>query len=201
MTQAKPKPKLTFEEFLEYDDGTDKRYELDNGVLIEVAPESDLNIRLALWLAELLRSVVSWKLIRTHASTIEVKPLPGLSRQNRYPDLMILTSELLVRLETEKSSAIKLDMPNPTLVAEFVSPYERTSDENYQRDYVGKRKQYEHRGIPEYWIVDATARKVTVLILKDHRYTEQVFTGQDEIDSTAFPELELTADQIFSEYL
>jgi Uma2 family endonuclease len=30
--------KMTVEEYLTYDDGTDKRYELENGVLIEMPP-------------------------------------------------------------------------------------------------------------------------------------------------------------------
>lgn len=45
MTQAAaPKPKIfTFEEYLAYDDGTDTRYELVDGELVEMPPESDDN--------------------------------------------------------------------------------------------------------------------------------------------------------------
>ena len=32
--------KLTFEQYLEYDDGTDNRYELCDGELVKVPPES-----------------------------------------------------------------------------------------------------------------------------------------------------------------
>jgi hypothetical protein len=42
MTQAKPRFS-TFEEYLSYDDGTDKLYELFNGELIELPPESGEN--------------------------------------------------------------------------------------------------------------------------------------------------------------
>ncbi|NJL23339.1 MAG: Uma2 family endonuclease, partial [Leptolyngbyaceae cyanobacterium SM1_3_5] len=38
MTQATRK--LTFEEYLAYDDGTDTRYELVDGVLVEMPTES-----------------------------------------------------------------------------------------------------------------------------------------------------------------
>jgi len=200
MTQATTQPRMTFEEFLAYDDGTDTRYELTNGVPVEVPEESDLNLKLARWLARLLEAVVEFDLIRTHASTVQVTPLPGINKENRFPDLMVLTPDLDRLLEKEKSSAIRLDMPNPALIAEVVSPYKNDRDPNYQRDYVDKRKQYEHRRIPEYWIVDPTAQKVTVLQLKGDNYTEQIFTEQDSIDSTAFPALELTADQIFARY-
>ncbi|MBD2261033.1 Uma2 family endonuclease [Pseudanabaena sp. FACHB-2040] len=42
MTQAAART-LTFEEYLAYNDRADTRYELVNGELIEVPPESDLN--------------------------------------------------------------------------------------------------------------------------------------------------------------
>ena len=200
MTQATTQPRMTFEEFLAYDDGTDTRYELTNGVPVEVPEESDLNLKLARWLARLLEAVVEFDLIRTHASTVQVTPLPGINKENRFPDLMVLTPELDRLLEKEKSSAIKLDMPNPVLVAEIVSPYKSNRDSNYRRDYVDKRKQYERREIPEFWIVDPAAQKVTVLQLQGGSYTEQIFTEQDRIDSAAFPALELTADQIFARY-
>ncbi|WP_421656901.1 hypothetical protein [Leptothermofonsia sp. ETS-13] len=34
---------LTFEEFLAYDDGTETRYELEDGELVEMPPESPVN--------------------------------------------------------------------------------------------------------------------------------------------------------------
>nr|WP_242039713.1 Uma2 family endonuclease [Anabaena sphaerica] len=42
--------KMTFEEFLNYDDGTDSLYELENGELISMPSESDINQRIAMFL-------------------------------------------------------------------------------------------------------------------------------------------------------
>lgn len=42
--------KMTFEDFLNYDDGTDNLYELENGKLIPVSSESDINQRIAMFL-------------------------------------------------------------------------------------------------------------------------------------------------------
>jgi Uma2 family endonuclease len=42
--------KLTLEEYLAYDDGTDTRYELVDGELVEMSPESNRNNRIALYL-------------------------------------------------------------------------------------------------------------------------------------------------------
>jgi|GEM_PF-2268932 len=118
MTQAQPKP-LTFDEYLACDNGTDARYELTHGVLIEVPPETDDTITLAMGLAEILKSVCSWRPIRTHASILEVSPLPGVPQSNRFPDLMVLSPELAAQLKG-KSSAVKRSMADPVLVVEVV---------------------------------------------------------------------------------
>ena len=46
MVQIKPRF-LSFEEYLSYDDGTENLYELFNGELIEVPPESGENVQIA----------------------------------------------------------------------------------------------------------------------------------------------------------
>ena len=42
--------KLTLEEYLAYDDGTDTRYELVDGNLVEMPPETDSNNLISLYL-------------------------------------------------------------------------------------------------------------------------------------------------------
>jgi Uma2 family endonuclease len=42
--------KMTLEEFLAYDDGTDNLYELENGKLVSMPSESDRNQRIASFL-------------------------------------------------------------------------------------------------------------------------------------------------------
>jgi len=41
---------LTLEEYLDYEDGTDTRYELENGVLVEMSSENPLNNTIAVFL-------------------------------------------------------------------------------------------------------------------------------------------------------
>jgi Uma2 family endonuclease len=41
---------MTLEEYLNFDDGTDTRYELVNGELVEMPSESDLNNVIAIFL-------------------------------------------------------------------------------------------------------------------------------------------------------
>jgi Uma2 family endonuclease len=53
--------RLTFEEYLAYDDGTNTRYELVNGVLVAMGAESSLNLDIALFLVNRVSRVRSNK--------------------------------------------------------------------------------------------------------------------------------------------
>ena len=112
--------------------------------------------------------------------------------ENRYPDLVVLSSEH-INLIRERST-ITLDMTPPQLVVEVVSP----GKANRQRDYIEKRRQYASRGIPEYWIVDPQTQVFTVLRLDSGVYVEVgQFRDREQIISPTFPQLELSAEQIW----
>jgi len=181
---------LTFREYLEYDDGTDNHYELLNGELLPMPPESEPNSWVAIWLRDELVELVNRRLVKTHDCELQV---PG-NPQNRYPDLVVLRHEHLEL--TRKRQTITLDMPPPQLIVEVVSPYRNHKDENYQRDYIDKQQQYQELGIPEYWIIDPRQQKVTVLLLVDGTYQATEFTGNQQIVSRIFRELKLTVAQI-----
>ena len=106
---------------------------------------------------------------------------------------MVLTEELADALYGSGCSTIMSDMPPPALVIEVVSP----GKVNRDRDYRYKRSEYAARGIREYWIVDPQINRVTVLILNEGLYDETVFEGDNAIASPLFPQLQLTANQIF----
>jgi Uma2 family endonuclease len=192
MTVARPR--LTFEEYLMYDDGTDNRYELIQGELVELPPESELNDFMTTHLFLLLISakVVSPRLIKTHTCEIQVPVISPNDSANRYPDLVILRPEHLEL--TQKRLTITLDMPAPLLIAEVVSP----GQSNRDRDYKNKRAQYARRAIPEYWIIDPESCVVTILKLESGQYVEiGAYRGSDRINSDTFANLQLTAEEIF----
>jgi len=187
------KPKLTFEEYLTYEDDTDNRYELIDGELITLPPESGPNNFIANYLLFTLASsgFVPLMLIRTHMCEIQVPILREGDSANRYPDLVILRPEHI--LLTASRLTITLDMPPPQLVVEVVSPGRVGRD----RDYISKRSQYAARNIPEYWIVDPQEQMVAVLRLESGEYVEVgVFQGEQALVSPTFPQLNLTAGQV-----
>ena len=186
---------LTFEEYLEYDDGTDSSYELVNGELRLVPPEREFNLFLAQLLGRYLEAFVTMRQVKLQGLELAVPTLPGMPL-NRQPDLTVIRTEHIAQMEELGKAAITLEMRPPLFVAEIVSPYRSKGDDNYRRDYVEKVQQYGQRGIPEYWIIDPQAQLATVLVLKDGGYESQEFRGDDRIVSEVFPELNLTAAQV-----
>jgi Uma2 family endonuclease len=73
--------KMTLEEFLAYDDGTDNLYELENGQLIWMPSESEINRRIAIfWLAYLLQQgIPSYRL------SMKMESYSIAKRQERSP--------------------------------------------------------------------------------------------------------------------
>ncbi len=182
---------LTLEEYLAYDDGTDNRYELVDGRLIIMPPESDLNNLIALYLLTEFIKLIPLQLIRHKDTEIVVT---GNRTRVRIPDLMILTEELLAAIGGKRAT-ITSNMPSPVLVVEVVSPGKANED----RDYRYKRSEYAARGILEYWIVDPQNSKITILSLVDGFYEETIFKGDRQIYSTVVEQLSLTPEQIFDE--
>lgn len=187
MVQAKPRF-LSFEDYMAYDDGTDTLYELFNGELIAVPPESGVNVEIATFLLIQFAALFGSSRVRGHGLELEVRGEP----RNRYPDLTLIREEHIPLLKSRNT--IRLTMPPPLLVIEVVSPGEL----QHSRDYIAKRSQYQDLGIPEYWIVDPQTETISVLTLQGDTYIESgTFQGEDEVRSPQVLAVSLTAAQIF----
>lgn len=184
--------RMTLEEYLAYDDGTNRRYELRDGVLAAMGAESDLNVSIAMFLISVFLQVVPYSRLR-RGTEITV---PGENAETRYPDLLVLTEAGRLALTGQKRSLITSDMPAPALVIEVVSNSERDK-QSRARDYEDKRNEYAARSIPEYWIIDPIAGKVLVLTLRGNRYHEQSFTSDQRLTSQVFAAVKLTPTEIF----
>lgn len=185
---TKTKQQLTFEEYLHYDDGTDKQYEFVDGELIEMPPESPLNSKIALFLLAKLLDVLGEDRLCHKDTEIAVS---GSQVQTRLPDLMVLSEELVEILINSNRGTITLEMPPPELIVEVVSP----GKNNEERDYRFKRSEYAARGVPEYWVINPLESKITVFTLVAGFYEEENYTGTMVIKSR-IEALQLTVEQI-----
>ena len=182
---------MTLEEYLNYDDGTDTRYELRDGILVDMGAESDINVVIGSLLFSIFLQWIPYYCIR-RGTEIAVS---GNAANTRYPDLVIVTEDGAAALVGKPRSLITSNMPAPALVVEVVSNSE-TNQTSRDRDYIDKRREYAQRGIPEYWIVDPVAGVVLVLKLVQGNYQEQQFTEDQRLVSPGFPNLNLSAKQI-----
>jgi Uma2 family endonuclease len=179
--------KMTLEEFLAYDDGTDNLYELEHGELIWMPSESEINRRIAMFLLAYLlqEGIPSYRL--TMKTEVAVS---GARVSVRLPDLLLLSEELATVLEDASRSIVLMDMPPPLLAVEVVSPSQE------KRDYRYKRSEYAARGIAEYWIVDPIQKQVTILELVEGFYEEKVYRDSNRIYSPLLTQIDLTAERI-----
>jgi Uma2 family endonuclease len=198
--------KMTLEEFLAYDNGTDNLYELENGELISMPSESEINRRIAMFLlAYLLQQGIG---IPSYRLTMKTEvAVSGARVSVRLPDLLMLSEELATVLEGASRSIVLMDMPPPLLAIKVVSPNQEKRDYRYKRcsevlgvspmsDYIKKRSEYAARGIVEYWIVDPIQQQVTILELVEGFYEEKVYRGSDCLDSPLLTQIDLTVDRV-----
>jgi Uma2 family endonuclease len=193
-TNAKSPQFTSFEAYLAADpsDLPEGRYEYWDGELVPVMTESIGNDGIANYLMVLLMQAgIPLRLLRP--GRIEVV-VPGRPR-TRYPDFVVLEEVHLTLLKSR--ATITRDMPPPRLLAEVVSPGNEKS-ENYKRDYEEKASQYAQIGVPEYWLIDPDRAIVAIGMLVDGAYQFTQFAGTQIIQSSTFPSLKLTVEQILS---
>lgn len=191
---------LTFEEFAEWKP-ENGRYELHNGEIVEMSqPVGDHEEVIGFCASELTAEFIKIKLPYFIPKQALVKPPENESAYS--PDILILNRpNLASELLWKKFSTVTQGASIP-LVVEVVST-------NWQDDYIKKVGEYELIGIPEYWIVDylglggrrfiGNPKQPTISIYRliDGEYEVSLFRGEDRIESPTFPELNLTAQQVF----
>lgn len=121
---------------------------------------------------------------------------------SRIPDVTVLPlaqweamNDSLAETLREREAVINITEPPPILVVEVVSPCTKTDD------YRSKRAEYGLLEIPEYWIVDPIEEKITLCVLEHQLYDSTEFRGTNLIQSSTFPDLNLTAAQVLASKL
>ena len=200
MTQAALKPRVSFEAYIDLCVQSDERYELVRGHLQPMNPPTVLHYRIAKFLEQVLDRAIEaqfgsdeWETFRDAGQRTE-------DETSRLPDL-----EIVSRVEANRLLKQTAVFQSPSLlVIEVVSP------SSASEDYDEKLKEYQALGIPEYWVVDyeglgaakyigfPKAPTLTLYVLVEGQYQAKQFRGDDLIESSIFPNLGLTANQVFA---
>jgi len=202
MIQALPQTKLvSFEEFTEWYPNTEVRYELHDGVIVEMTPPVGDHEEIVGFLATQITLEFSrLKLPYFIPKTALIKS--ANSKSAYLPDIILLNRSNLVNEPLWKKQSTISESASVPLVVEVVST-------NWRDDYHKKLADYEQMGIVEYWIVDYAALggrafignpkqpTISIYYLIDEEYQVSQFRDNDLIISPSWPELNLTANQIF----
>ncbi|MBD2611146.1 Uma2 family endonuclease [Nostoc punctiforme FACHB-252] len=193
---------VTFDEFISwYPENPQRHYELHDGVIVEMVPPKGDHEEIVGFLAlEISAEIKRLKLPYLIPKTAFIKPLEADSAYS--PDVLILNRPNLVNEPLWKKESTVSYAESIPLVIEVVSS-------NWRDDYLKKAADYEAVGIAEYWIVDYAALggrrfignpkqpTISVYLLVEGEYQVRQFLQGDVIESPTFPELNLTAEQIF----
>jgi Uma2 family endonuclease len=199
MTQALPKL-VSFEEFVNWKP-SNGFYELHNGVIVEMSqPLGEHEDIIGFLIEQLVTEYTRLNLPYRIPKTALVKPLESETAYS--PDVMLLNRPNLLTEPRWQNQSTVIYAESIPLVVEVVST-------NWRNDYLDKAGDYEEIGIPEYWIVDylglggrrfiGNPKQPTISIyqLVEGEYQVSQFRKSDRILSPTFPQLSLTAQDIF----
>jgi Uma2 family endonuclease len=195
---------VTFDEFVKFLQTQNDNicYELYDGNIIQMPQPKGKHEEIIAFLV----AILGYEFVRLKLKYgISNKGLvqPENKQSGYFPDILVLNLSNLVNEPRWQEESILSQPESIPLVIEVVST-------NWRDDYFKKLADYDEMGIREYWIVDYGAFANKSLIGKDKQptisiysfndegeYQGKQFRGNDHIESPTFPELNLTAQQIF----
>ena len=193
---------VTFDEFAAwYPESSVRRYELHKGVIVEMPLGTGPHSRVTGFTRdEISAEIRRLKLPYFIPGDCLLKPIRD--EAGYQPDVIVLDQVVIANEPRWDRESIITMGSSVRLAVEVVST-------NWQDDYHFKFADYEKLGIPEYWVVDYAALggrrfvgnpkqpTLSVYQLVDGEYQISQFRGDDLIESLTFPQLKLTAEQIF----
>lgn len=205
MTQPQTQPQLyTFDEFINwYPENSEVRYELHDGVIIEIPKPKGKHSTLTGSLIEQLFIIIRqmgqggiWTIPR------ESIVKPKREKSGYEPDIIVLNQDVIGAEPRWESESIIQNPDSVKLIVEVVST-------NWRDDYYNKLRDYEEMGIEEYWIVDYAAlgprkfigspKQPTFFVntLVEGEYLMTPFTENTPLVSPTFPLFNFSPQQVF----
>lgn len=194
---------VTFEDFIEWYPNTEVRYELHEGVIVEMPKPTGKHSTVSGFLMEeLVLNIIQMGKRGIWTISRESIVKPSNEKSGYEPNIIVLNQEFIINEPRWENESIIENAQSVKLIIEVVSS-------NWRDDYYKKLADYEEMGILEYWIVDYAALggrnfignpkqpTISVYELIEGEYQVSQFRGDNQIVSPTFLELNLTAEQIF----
>jgi len=163
---------------------TNHLVEFSHGAIEVLAMPTRTHQRLVAYLYQLLSLFVTVRgLGEVFFAPYRVQLWPGKYRE---PDILFLST-------ARSEHATDAFAQGADLVVEVVSP------DDPRCDLEIKRREYAQAGIPEYWIVDPTQARITVLTLTGDRYAVHgEFAANAQATSLLLPGFAVAVDEVFA---
>jgi len=195
ITTAKP---LTFQEFLDFDDGNElNEYELVLGRPVLMGEPSELHEEILEFLSFMFE--LSYRKHKLKYSVRKRNALQINETQSRRPGLAIIQ-----RPQFYSNDQLRMGIQTqPFMIVEIASS-------NWSTYLIDKQEEYLSLGVPEYWIIDyrgqipakyclrEKGKKVIVLKLENDDYQRSEYFEGETIPCQTFPNLTLTVDQVLA---
>ncbi|WP_449420758.1 Uma2 family endonuclease [Phormidium nigroviride] len=199
MVQSPPKL-LTVDEFITHYGDRD-RYELIDGELTEMEPTGP-HEQVSAFIGRKLNVEIDRQDLSYFIPPRCLIKLLGTETAFR-PDVIVLDETELINEPLWQQEPVITSGKSIKLIAEVVST-------NWQNDYARKVEDYALLGVPEYWIIDYLGiggreyigkpkqPTITICTLRGDEYQKELFQNNARLISFIFPELQVTAEQVFT---
>lgn len=174
----------TYTDYCAWDDG--KRWELIDGVAFEMqSAPSTLHQEVLIELAYQLKVFLKGKPCRLFPAPFDVRLNADDGDDTVVqPDLAVICDDSKIDEKGCKGA--------PDFIIEIISP------SSARHDRWTKYNLYRNTGVKEYWIVDPTAKTVTVNILGGDGYIEKTYGGANAVNVGVLPGCQINLQDIFA---
>jgi Uma2 family endonuclease len=179
--------KITYDEFLEIDENTDKPLEFVDGVIYDMSSPSTYHQDIVLNLSYPIKRYLRNKKCKLMISPYDIVLKDGINTHRVQPDLSIICN---------KEGFTKNNYVGaPTIVIEVLSP------STASKDIVTKMNLYMKVGVEEYWIVSPVSKEIYIYNFEDLELKQDIKTyrSNEILISNIFKNLEIDLKDIFIE--
>lgn len=187
MPVSKAELKYSYSDYLTWNEN--ERWEILDGVPYMQAAPSRIHQEVSLSLLMFFANYLQGKPCKVYHAPFCVR----LDAEKNDKDIMnVVEPDITIVCDNSKLDD-KGCKGSPDLIVEILSP------SSVKVDRVDKFNKYEKAGIKEYWIVEPDQKIVSVFLLQSNsRYGRpEMYTNDDKIQVSIFPELEIDLKSVF----
>jgi Uma2 family endonuclease len=191
IAQEKEKNRYTYTDYLEFEEGDGKHYEIVDGDVYMMAAPLRLHQGICMILSAKLFNFLEGKPCEVYSAPFTVRLFP----QKDMSDDTVVEPDITVVCDPSKLDDRGCNGA-PDLIIEVLSPSEP------QRDLLVKYRKYQKAGVREYWIVDPgiddpLEQTIRVCLLRDGNYVTSEHQKDEIISVTVLPGCEIDLKEVF----